>query len=201
MPQRTALQMYARHPRMPKSGQQKKYSHMKSIILILGLILSFTTEAFCGYYVVIRGVRQVEGTGCLLVRFSIYDDRGTVDDRSDDIRVGTYTAALGDCDFTGGNFSENEGEELTFRQVEPEFSAFDYRDLRDYLEFSLPSDYERLYIEVTDLSGKTLYRDVVKNYQKRERRQIRKEELPQGLYLLNVRSEEGYHKTIQFVKF
>ncbi len=174
---------------------------MRSIILILGLILSFTTEAFCSYYVVIRGVRQVEGTECLLVRFSIYDDRGTVSDRSDDIRVGTYTAALRDCDFTGGNFSENEGEELTFRQVEPEFSAFDYRDLRDYLEFSLPSDYERLYIEVTDLSGKTLYRDVVKNYQKRERRQIRKEELPQGLYLLNVRSEEGYHKTIQFVKF
>jgi hypothetical protein len=197
VPQRAALQMYARHSRTPKT----KSIHMKSIILILGLILSFTSEAFCGYYVVIRGVRQVEGTGCLLVRFSIYNDRGTVSDRSDDIQVGTYTAALGDCDFAGGNFSENEGEELTFRQVEPEFSAFDYRDLRDYLEFSLPSDYERLYIEVTDLSGKTLYRDVVKNYQKRERRQIRKEELPQGLYLLNVRSEEGYYKTIQFVKF
>lgn len=164
-------------------------------LAFLGCLTKLTADP----YVVIRGVLKLEGRDCYIVSYSIYDDMGT-SDRSDDIRIVSRNAAIGrGCDV--GNLMGDNTEDRTISTESIDLPFLIYIDNNEYIDFSLISDFNRVDIEIVDLTGKILFRDFINNYKGGYRHRIYKNSLMSGIYILNIRTTEGYCAVKSLYKF
>lgn len=172
-------------------------SFLKSLFFLISL--ACFTKLGAAPYVVIRGVLKLEGRDCYIISYSIYDDMGTAD-RSDDIRIVSRNAAIGrGCDV--GNLMGDNTEDRTISTESIDLPFLLYIDNNDYIDFSLISDFNRVDIEIVDLAGKILFRDFINNYKGGYRHRIYKNGLMSGIYILNIRTTEGYCAVKSVYKF
>jgi len=68
------------------------------LVLLVIILSTIVTSMYARVYSVVDSQKKVIGTeDCWMVKYSLYEDHGTMDTK-DDTKIGSYTTLVGDCD-------------------------------------------------------------------------------------------------------